>query len=183
MSNFASLPSNNTDASDAMMSERRYITTALSNQFHYTNEEPPDVPIGITMFPDDSWDWHPFYWNKHMEETLVSKEDVWRFRSMILSELQIDDADGEYTCRSIMDSDSVKYLMENLEPGIIKKRYCNSRSVEKTYEFLKLCHFYYDRLSKWQQSFIFGRNNIDGKDLMENDMSVLKQIVSNVTGK
>ena len=133
MSNFASMPSFDADKSDAVISERRYITTALCNEFHLTNEEPQDVPTGITMFPDDSWNWHPFYWNKNMEDTIVSKEDVWRFRSMILTEIQIDDADGDFTCRSIMDSASVKYLMEVLEPSIIKKKYCNSRSNERTY--------------------------------------------------
>jgi hypothetical protein len=119
------MPGNDTEeVTDEMVGERRYITRALSEQFRLNNELPKDEIIGITKFPDKYWEWHPFYWDMHMKEKLVPADDVRRYRNVLLCELQIDDnideRDEGFTCRSILNSNMVAFLMDRLVPKKLK---------------------------------------------------------------
>ena len=118
-----------------------------------------------------------------MTETIVMKEDVWSYRGLLLTVLQIHGDDDEYTCRSIMNRDDVCYLMERLEPSMIALWNSNNKPQYQTNGFLKLSKYYYSRLSQWQTCYIFGRDNICGKKLSEIDIVVFNKIISNVTGK
>lgn len=175
--------SSNDDLNEEKLSEKRYIWNAINDEFTHNNKEPKYEQVGITRFPDKSWDWHPFYWTDNMTETIVMKEDVWSYRAVLLLALQIDGDDDEYTCRSIMKSDDVRYIVERLEPSRIAKWNVGNQKQYQTNGFLKLSKYYYGRISQWQRCYIFGRDNVTGKDLLGIDIVVLNKMICNVTGK
>lgn len=173
MSNFASLPSSNVDEE-----ERQFIIRELSVQFSQNNEVPRGDQVGITVFPDDTWSWHPFYCITNLTETFVTKEDVWSYRSLMLTVNQIDGSDDKFTCRSIVNKDEVIYLLEKLKPSWITKYYAGHNQKILTRGFYILCNYYYNRLLLWQQTYLLGYN--ESKNM---DVDVMKCIMSNVYGK
>jgi hypothetical protein len=181
MSNFASRPT--AGLNEEQESEKRFIWNAINDEFTHNNPEPKYEQVGITKFPDKSWDWHPFYWNDKMTETIAMKEDVWCYRSVLLLHLQIDGDDDEYTCRSIMNREDVCYIVERLEPSRVAKWNIDNKKEYQTNGFLKLSKYYYARISQWQRCYIFGRDNVPGKDMSGMDIVVLNKIICNVTGK
>lgn len=158
--------------------ERQYIVRHLENIWYYGKKYPGHVRVGITMFPDNSWNWHPFYWVKYMIE--VSKEDVWSYRAILLAVNQIDGYGEEFTCRSILNKDHVIYLLEKLKPSGMTQYYQNSCHREiLTKGFYQLCNFYYNRLLIWHTTYLLGQQSESNRM----DVEKMNRIMSNVIGK